>query len=316
MSERINVLQVHLGGTLPPYIYEQIRQTRLFNPRLPVFLILNRATEADMRALKELDVTVVRKETIVPCRNHRDFMRRHRFSRRSLGGFWLYTSERFYAIESFLQSCALRNVVHMENDVMLYADLEGLLPTLSARCPRIGITMDSDTRCVPGFVFIKDAEALAKMNGHMVRKALRTTKNDMRAIAHFMNGADAGDCSALPVIPTGYRGLYPLENLEGEKGQKSWYDEAFPDFGGVFDAAALGQYLGGIDPKISEGDTRGFISETAVYDPRNMGLKWIEDSGFRRPFGSVAGKDFPVFNLHIHSKRLDEFSSLAKAKGG
>lgn len=315
MSERLNVLQVHLGGSLPSYLYEQIRQTRAFNPGLPVFLLLNRDTDADMAELDRLDVTVVRKEAIATCRNHKDFLRRNRFSRRSLGGFWLHTSERFYAIESFLESCGLRNVVHMENDVMLYVNLESILEPLRARCPRIGITMDADTRCVPGFVYIRDRTALSTMNGYMVRNALRTTKNDMRALAKYMNAAAAGDCSALPVIPTGYRASHRLVNLEGEEGRKSWYDESFPAFGGIFDAAALGQYLGGIDPKISTGDTRGFISETAVYDPRELGLKWLVENGLRRPFGSIDGKDFAVFNLHIHSKRLADFSSLAKSPG-
>lgn len=305
-------MQVHLGAQVPPYLLDQLRQTRLLNPDTPIFLLLSEGAETDYAALRSLGVTVARREAFVPCRNHRDFRRRNRFSKKSLGGFWLYTSERFYAIESFLTACGLRNVVHMENDVMLYTDLDALLPSFVSQCPRIGVTMDADTRCVPGLVFIRDREALGSMNEFIVRNALRRTKNDMRSIAYFMNHAAAGDCSALPVIPPAYRKAYPLVNSGGERGERPWYDEAFDRFGGVFDAAALGQYLGGIDPKISTGDTRGFVSETAVYDPRNMGLSWKTEDGLRRPYGSVGGAEFPIFNLHIHSKKLSDFSSVAE----
>lgn len=33
------------------------------------------------------------------------------------------------------------------------------------------------------------------------------------------------------------------------------------------------------------------------------------ESGLRKPYGTVRDLEFPVFNLHIHSKRLADFSS-------
>jgi hypothetical protein len=210
-------------------------------------------------------------------------------------------------MESFLRACRLENVVHLENDVMLYAELQTLLPALQSSCPRIGVTMDSERRCIPGFVFLRDPEALSEMNGFIIRNSLRKRHNDMEAIASFMRECGPASISALPVIPGNYRRTFGLENASGQKGSSPWYDESFDAFGGVFDAAALGQFLGGIDK--SEGDTSGFVNETAVYDPRSMGLSWKVENGFRRPFGKVAGGEFPIFNLHIHSKRLEEFSS-------
>ncbi len=315
MSESANIVQVHLGRQVPQHAYDQLGQTRLLNPTTPVYLLMNEKTEVNASRLRDLNVVPILLEKLKPCGNHRAFRRRNRLSKKSLGGFWLYTSERFYAIETFLTACGLRNVVHMENDIMLYANLDELMPAFTACCQHIGVTMDADSRCVPGLVFIRDPESLGAMNDHIVRHALRKTKNDMRAIAHFMNHASEGSCSALPVIPPEYRLTYPLVNTEGERGLKKWYDSDFDTFGGVFDAAALGQFLGGIDPKISEGDTRGFVSETAVYDPRNMGLNWQVRGGLRFPQGQVMDRPFPIYNLHIHSKRLADFSSLAKSPG-
>jgi hypothetical protein len=310
MSDSPNIVQVHLGREIPPHLFLQLEQTRVFNPNVPIFLILSAGTDVDYSVIEALDLVIVRKEGLARCANHRRFLRRNRLNRKWMDGFWLYTSERFYAIESFLEACGLRHVIHLENDVMLYMDLERYLPAFRRACPHVGLTMDSDNRCVPGILYFRDRESLCVMNDFVVRNALRTTKNDMGALAQFMNRAPAGSCSALPVIPPVYRQLHALANREGESGKNAWYDEAYATFEGVFDAAALGQFLGGIEPRISTGDTRGFINETAVYDPRNLGIFWKSEAGLRRPFGTVDGVEFPIFNLHVHSKRLEDFSSV------
>jgi hypothetical protein len=114
------------------------------------------------------------------------------------------------------------------------------------------------------------------------------------------------------VIPPEYRLNYPLESTSGGKGRSPWYDESFECFSGIFDAAAIGQYLGGIDRRFFKDSKPGFINETAVYDPRKLGISWKTEGGLRRPFGNVAGREFPIFNLHIHSKALEDFLSTKK----
>jgi hypothetical protein len=312
MREPLSILQVHLGPAVPAYLYDQVRQTRIFNPDTPLYLILDDGTPIDTTAVRELNMIVVRKGSIVRCKNNARFSRRNRLKRRGLGGFWLFASERFFAIESFLAACDLRNVVHMENDVMLYADLGSLLPAFLERSPRIGATMDSERRCIPGLVFIRDRDALSAMNRHIIDNSLRQRHTDMEALALFMAAAAPDACSPLPVVPAGYAGRFGLRSAEGVPGASPWYEAGFDRFGGVFDAAALGQYLGGIDTRGEERDTRGFINETAVYDPRNFNLHWKTESGLQRPYGTVGDVEFPVFNLHIHSKRLAEFSSVVE----
>jgi len=79
---------------------------------------------------------------------------------------------------------------------------------------------------------------------------------------------------------------------------------------GVFDAAALGQWIGGIDPIHSERDTRGFVNETAVYSPDKMPVMWSVDEKDRIvPVVKHGATYFRVFNLHIHSKMLHLYVS-------
>lgn len=308
---RATIIQAHLGGEVPAYLYDQIRQTRLLNPEVPLYLILEEGIGLEPGFAREAGVTVARKGAIRPCRNHRLFLRRNRLGRKGLGGFWRFAAERFFAIESLLEALELENVVHLENDVMLYAGLSDLMPAFERSCPALGVTMDCRTRCIPGVVYIKDRGALSALNEFIIENSLRRGHTDMEALAAYM-AADAG-CSALPVVPPAYRDLNPLESARGERAAEPWYFEHFEAFGGVFDAAALGQFLGGIDTRGEEVETRGFVNETAVYDPRRMDLHWKVDGGLRRPYGRVGKLEFPIFNLHIHSKRLAEFSSQEKA---
>ncbi len=309
MNERASIVQVHLGKEIPPHVYPQLSQARLFNPDTPIYLITNTGAAFDESLINGLGVVIVRIESLKKSRNHKLFSLFNRTNRRSLGGFWLYASERFFALESFLTVCRIQNIVHLENDIMLYESINKILPAMLETCPHIGITMDSENRCVPGFVFIRDLDSLKTMNAFLLRGYLSRRQNDMEALARYMAGAEKGACSALPVIPPEYRGSFALESQNGGKGVSPWYDAFFHAFGGIFDAAAIGQYLGGIDKRLFSDSKPGFVNETAVYDPRNLGLFWKTEGGLRKPHGKVGDREFPIFNLHIHSKDMTEFMS-------
>jgi hypothetical protein len=305
---RANIVQVHLGKEVPAHLYDQVRQLRLFNPDVPVFLILEAGTLVNNQLVDELEMTIVRKNSIKTCANHRRFLALKSLDPRYWKIFWRSASERFFLIESFLEACALKSVIHLENDVLLYAKVADLLPILSGNYDGIGLTMDCDWRCIPGFVYIKDELALSGMNEFVTSIPIRKRYNDMRALGAFMNEVGPPACNALPVIPEGYSALHGLGDSEGNKSTHGCFDRCFNDFGGIFDAAALGQYLGGL-PRDGGKDTRGFINETAIVDPRRLGLHWELADGLKTPYGKIDGKSFPVFNLHIHSKNLRPFLS-------
>jgi hypothetical protein len=85
----------------------------------------------------------------------------------------------------------------------------------------------------------------------------------------------------------------------------------FPDFGDtdqIFDAAAIGQYLGGIDPIHAGGATPGFINETCTIDYSKYTFHWKKNpKGLWIPNICVGGIYYPVLGLHIHSKNLKNF---------
>ena len=75
-------------------------------------------------------------------------------------------------------------------------------------------------------------------------------------------------------------------------------------FQSIFDAAALGQYLGGIDPNNGP-SSPGFINESCVFNPSLLSYEWInDDRGRKIPYIIFSGEKYRINNLHIHCKNL------------
>ena len=81
--------------------------------------------------------------------------------------------------------------------------------------------------------------------------------------------------------------------------------ETFPF---IFDAAAMGQYLGGVDPNNNPGDTRGFVNESCAIRYDLHQFEWEIIDGIKKPFLVMKnGQRKPIFNLHIHCKKVASF---------
>ena len=93
----------------------------------------------------------------------------------------------------------LSNVFHFENDMMVYMDLEKNLPKFIENYEEFAITMHFDESCVPGFMFIKDQNAMNRLVEFMMRNNFRT---DMDLLANFK--AHSPKTKILPVVYPDY----------------------------------------------------------------------------------------------------------------
>jgi hypothetical protein len=119
----------------------------------------------------------------------------------------------------------------------------------------------------------------------------------------------------LPVIMPSYPGkLQPQEGRAITDSMRFYRDaEAFD---GLFDAAALGQYIGGIDKIHNPGNTDGFVNPHSAYrwDQPCFKMNWTKDDLNRKyltiEYSSANKKEeWKIYNLHIHSKELSRFIS-------
>ena len=66
-------------------------------------------------------------------------------------GFWKLTTYRFNALQAYMEKYNITNIVHIENDVLVYKKIDELIFHDNSK---ILLTMDSEKRCIPGLMFI------------------------------------------------------------------------------------------------------------------------------------------------------------------
>lgn len=198
------------------------------------------------------------------------------------GGFWIHCTSRFFYIYEHMKKNNLRNVIHIENDIMVYTNFDKLSFDESSS---IHLVMDANHRCIPSILWIRDSDIMEKYLG-----TISLNKNDMETLAAFYNSKKY-NVNKLPIIDHG-----PWSNQ---------YDK----FNGIFDGAAIGQYLGGVDPKNQGGDTRGFVNETTMIQYDKYKFIWKKLENLYYPYLIDGNKEIPIFNLHIHCKNLIIFLS-------
>jgi hypothetical protein len=201
-----------------------------------------------------------------------------RLDRQFRNGFWHLCSLRLFYLYSYMNKFNKINIIHLENDVMVFENLE-LLNFIENN---IYVTYDAPNRVIPGFIFVPNKEIFKPVIDNY-----NFSLNDMENLNRY-------DLEPLPITFSMY------ENINK-------YNKNFVNFNYIFDAAAIGQYLGGVDKRNQDGDTRGFINETCIVKYNNFNFYWIKKDNLYRPCVYIYSKYVPIINLHIHSKELYKF---------
>jgi hypothetical protein len=326
-----SVVFVHIGPVIPPYAADAIRQAARFSTG-PLYLVAERA------AIRGFSYTDIPRLVPVTCEDlgysllHQEFRRICPFNRSFRAGFATFTTERFFFLASLAERLTLEHVVHLENDVMLYADLDSLKPKLAGLYDGIAVPFDRDDRCIPSFMYCRHSQALSDLCQFIVDR-LRAQPdprlNDMVLLAEAQRRLSPKGLGALPVLPPFHSA--PLVNQSGVRASEpALFTQNALQLEIVFDAAAIGQYLGGPDPRNFQAKRRrwyhvfkkrkkppvrwpgpGFVNPDCLYSPALYSYEWRLDAASRLvPYMLQDQASIPIANLHIHSKNLAAFSSV------
>lgn len=199
------------------------------------------------------------------------------------GGFVQLTSFRFHALLQYMKKHNVENIIHLENDVMVFQNMD-TIPFHNTS--KILLTMDEPTRCIPGLMFIPKHNTL-----ETCMACFHNHNNDMQnwGISYFQNKEYI---DLLPIFET----------------NEHFFTQTFNHYNLIFDAAAIGQYLGGVDPRNIPGDTKGFVNQECLIDYSKYQFVWLPNTeNIQTPFIVIDNKYIPVVNLHVHSKNLKQF---------
>lgn len=212
---------------------------------------------------------------------HTNFDKKSKLDKKHRNGFWNNASKRLFLVYEYMKMNNLKNVIHLENDILLYSNMNYNFDE------KIYITMDSKNRCIPGIIYIPKYDLFTKLIENY-----DFTKNDMINLAKFYtNNKDI--VKTFPIID---------DSID-----KCIYNANFQEFNCIFDGAAIGQYLGGVDPRNISGDTTGFVNETCEIKYDKYTFKWLKKGNYYFPYIEINNKLIPINNLHIHCKKLENF---------
>jgi hypothetical protein len=203
-------------------------------------------------------------------------------------GFWKLTSQRFFIIYEFMKKYDTTNVIHLENDVIIYYNCDELEKSIDKNY--MYIPFDSYKRNIASIVYIPDSKVFKE-----ILDKYNFNKNDMENFAIIREQTQL--IKNFPIFKKEYC-CNPEESFVSQN------SELFPF---IFDAAAIGQYLGGVDPRNISGNTEGFVNETCVIKYNKYSFYFKVINGIKKPFITINNNEFPIFNLHIHCKNLIKF---------
>ena len=305
----MNVVLVSIGN-FQPYILDNIRNLIQLEHK-NIYIIINEKFSEHFAEFKpsvfvggvsgsESPVKLVFVENL---EDKFRFYDRSHLDKRFNNGFWVMTSLRIFYIYAFMEKYNIENVIHIENDVVLYYNCDELMDRVDRR--KIYVPFNSFNINVISILYVPTAELLRPL---LMNWNLRML--DMNVFAIFKR--------MMPDLVDIFPIFKNQPEFEGDNVRRMVCHN-FERFGVVFDGNAMGQYLGGIDPQNIGGSTRstvGFVNADCCIKYDNYKFVWkeipaMEVNGvvniMKKPFVCVGGDEIPIFNLHIHSKNLSIF---------
>ena len=278
-------------GKIPEYLNDCINQIKKTQKKSKIFLLVNKDSGYINKNCKIIFV-----ENLIKSNEHVVFIKKSKLAKDSYRDFfWKHSIERLYYIDNFLNKTNLKNIFHIENDVLLFQNLSLLLSKIKNHnfaCVRDGID-----RVIGSLIYIKNKKVSKKIV-QISNKYLN--QNDMKILSHLDN--KIANSINLPLGED-------LNFIRKSKNYKTIKKIPF-----IFDAAAIGQYIDGphrrkfinrILPGIKSFFEKndGFINTETNLKIFNWKIKWKN----KRPYKEENFKLIPIANLHIHSKNLKKF---------
>jgi hypothetical protein len=275
---------VHLGAHFPEYCRDSIEQVRLWNPDAQILFI------AEGCHVGKVPCEFIDLESIPISAKRAHFLKTTLLDTTFRDGFWKFTTERLFVLEDVMSFMGINECIHLENDIMIYFNLNEILDLLRRTVrKKFAATYLGNKQLTYATLYIGDLNSFSQLTTYLVSE--KSTENEM-TVGYTFYSENPEYCAFLPT--------YPLEGL-GED-----------IFKGVWDAAAYGQYIGGIDPRNGQGveGGPGFVNQYCAFRSDEFTYSWLHNKdGLKYPMISKARLSWPLYSLHIHSKELAKYRS-------
>jgi hypothetical protein len=289
MNRNGSLIFIWIGVNHPCFLFNSIKFAHQQNSNKNIILLAHKLPKVWLNALNKIGVELIDYEIFDST-----YMQINPESLAYTGEFWINTSLRFCYLKEVVFRLKIEKFFHAELDNAIF-NLDGLDGKLDRCGNGLFVPRDASDRAIASLIYCNRPESLRELTA--LYSSATPPKHDMDALAMYSRD-----------YPSHFFSL-PTESYAKNRG--SWRILA-PDFlGGLFDAAAIGQYMLGVDPIHRKGrpSYNGFINE-------NSKINWDEvvfDTDGKNLFLGTSGKaadNYRLYNLHIHAKNWKAFKSL------
>jgi hypothetical protein len=279
LNHDIDVILVHTGNHFYDYINDCIYMLERYKFKIHIIISRNLVNRLDSDNIIVIFAEDYYDERLELYHSDMDDFR---------DGFWKRTSSRFILIDNYVTKNKIKSFFHIENDILVFSDFKDIKNVLDNKNEEMFIILDSTNRCIPSIVYFKNFDITNKLSQFII---------DNKDIADMYNlftfySLNKNIVDNLPIIS---------EELISNNIN---FSNCYNDFNSIFDGAAIGQYLGGIDPRNNSSNSIGFVNEQCIFNVSNYKYIWNNNE----PYMIVKdGSMIKINNLHIHSKNLKKF---------
>jgi hypothetical protein len=211
-------------------------------------------------------------------------------------GFWLKSLERFLVLEQFMKFASIDSLLHAELDQLLFGTDSLLTKLESIDVDGMYLPFHNSDAAVASIAYIKNSNTLTSLIEFAETK---TFNNEMQLIADWAK-LEPERVFALPTLASEIIDYENIENVQIIDPAK---------IGGVVDAAQIGQWVAGIDPRnvpIRNRPRNNFVDIVNPYtldshSLRNLKFVFVESENLLK-VESANSFSIRLYNLHIHSK--------------
>lgn len=271
----MKVVFVHIGENPTPTLFNAAEIAGKSLPEAEIILISDQP-----KLLKDFPGTSFQFNPDLVQPFVRRFVFRNRELKNIAGGYWMNTILRLFALIQIAQINPDEAIIHLESDVYLYATKDEFIRYQFAQdfisYPRL-----SPTRGIASILYSPNLTTLEGFLKNLKRILIENNRitNDMDLLGSALNMALAKELNSVP-------------GVDGESTERNL----------IFDGAALGQYLLGVDPV----HTLGLVVagyQNSDYPIDLSKTRWsIPKPG--KIVISYMEKTYQVMSIHAHSKEI------------
>lgn len=276
---------IWIGSRIPNWGFDSIKFAYSNNPDRKIILLLDENFNS-VNKIKNYSFEIVYLDNL--------FIEKCSLSKDTslCNSFWINTAKRLKVLYEYCKDNNIKRYFHAEIDNLIFS-LNSLEKKLNLLGKGFFAPKDSEERALASLVFCNNNESITKILSYFSPPF--SAKSEMHAIGQYNNFSS---CSV----------NLPTESFLEVKGK--WSVISPEKIGGIFDAAAIGQFIFGIDP-IHEPYKplyNLFINENVLIKFSDVEF-YLKNKNVYIYFKKIK-KEFKIYNIHVHSKNIKKATDM------